>query len=146
MDKDLKLQARGGRKGKMVLSEFSEAGAIVLAVKQQYEKEITVLREQLRQSQEQHLSDLTNVLRLCFLLEESKAGVFIFVVQHWSMYPDPRPVLEDCFSTRPPTEEWLRRLRGVITILLYPPQGSEQQKEFVKRAEEALDAAAATIH
>lgn len=122
----------------MVLSEFSEAGAIVLAVKQQYEKEITVLREELRQSQEQHLSDLTEVLRLCFLLEKEQTPVFVFMVRQWSIYPDPRPVLKDCFSRELPTEEWLRRLRMVIKILSYSPHDSEQQKEFVKRAEEAL--------
>lgn len=126
----------------MVLSEFPQAGKINLTLKQQYEKEITN-EQRSTLEEEQHLSDLTH---LFFLLERGPSEIFVPCVQHWTVYPDPRPVLEECFSNQAPTPEWLIKLHAAITHLLsFPPHASEQQKQFVERAVETLDAAAATI-
>lgn len=103
-------------------------------------------KQELRRCQEQHLSDLSIILQTSFLLQLTPtAGFFASYVAGWSTLPDPRPVLAECFELQAPTQEWLRRLLGSVRVLSYPPHGSQEQKEFVRRAEESLYAAAATI-
>lgn len=140
----------GETKAKMVLSEHQEAGLICLALIRQHKEKLQRCQEQheqeLRRCQEQHLSDLSSILQTYFLLQQTPtAGFFASYVADWSTLPDPRPVLAKCFELQAPTQEWLRRLLGAVRVLFYPPHGSQKQKEFVRRAEESLYAAAATV-
>lgn len=128
----------------MVLTEFQEAGMICMVLKEKYEKELseTAARcEEERKQRCEYLEALSSALRLLIVLERGPAGVLQYMVQYFTCIRDPGAVLRACFNDHPLDVNWLRRLRGAFTILTYEPYGSFEQKEFVRKTEEALDAA-----
>lgn len=124
----------------MVLSEFQEAGVVCIRLKQLYEDELAEARRQ-------HLKDAASVFEafVMYQLYPDCPGLNVFVelLKRLRVLPDPRPVMEKCFSQSPFTVDWNNNLG----IALGDLNGTEELYRFKVAAFIAMeDAAVKYLH
>lgn len=124
----------------MVLSEFQEAAVICIHLKQSYEDELAEARRQ-------HLADAASVFESFVMYQYapdcSGFTFFIELLKRLRVLPDPRPVMEKCFSQRPFNAFWKNNLECALDGL----NGTEELYRFKAAAFMAMeDAAVKYLH
>lgn len=114
----------------------TETALVCIALKKHHELELKRLELELEESRKGHTEDLVKVLEHMIISCRFYISSFPWVISHWNVLPDPRPVLEACL-TRPchDREIWVAHLIATIQDI---DTSRPQVKDFVTKALEVL--------